>query len=103
MTNASFPVSAWHDGNGSYGLRVGKHRDDNFDQAWKSVVLELAGQDASFEATLTESFWRTCCEIRHRSIASWFEELGLKKWRYKKPPKFTMICLGENRFHVSYP
>ena len=100
MNNAAFQVSAWHDGNNAYGLRVGRFRDQFFDRSWNVIILSLAEGGAPFEAELTPGFWRKCCEIRHPKIRDWFRKNGITTWPKGKPPTFLMCHMGESRFRV---
>jgi hypothetical protein len=99
MKNTSFPVTAWR-AHSTYGLRVGKFRDEMFHPSWKEVVFQLENE-APFTAKLTGGFWKKCPEIRHPKIRDWLRHKNLLDWPIGQPPRFTMTHIAENSFRVS--
>ena len=56
-------VSAWTNGGGTYGIRVGfPNRDEFFDKGWAEIEVEIDGRPHHFR--LTDGFWNRCPEFR---------------------------------------
>ena len=92
-------VTAWSNGSGAYGIRVGDaKRDRYFCRSWSSIEVEIGGQFSVFP--LTDGFWRTCPEFRGPQIREWFRERGLVCWPKGHPPAFELVPLGGNRFRL---
>lgn len=92
-------VSAWSNGGGSYGLRIGKlNRDRYFDPSWRSVLVLIDGQE--HEIGITSGFWRNCPEIRSPVIRDWLDRRRLLPWPPGAPPRFHLRPLGGRRFEL---
>ena len=92
-------VSGWSNGGSTFGIRVGAaNRDMYFDRSWKRIVLVVDGVDHPI--SLTAGFWIKCPELRGGVIRDWLQEQGLDSWQPGKPPRFTLVPLGEARFRL---
>jgi hypothetical protein len=95
-------ASVWHDGHSTYGIRVGvANRDRHFDPAWKQIEVELDGYVHSF--ALTPGFWHKCPEFRERGqplLRRWLQRHKSLTWPFGKPPRVTLIPLGNARFRL---
>ena len=92
-------ASAWSNGNGSYGLRVGApSRTEFFRPEWIEVLLEIRGQDHRVE--ITPGFWHPCPELRSPIIRDWLQEHRALDWPKGRPPTVELAPLGDNRFRV---
>jgi len=97
-------VTAWHSGKwpgGTFGLRFGQLRHELIDGKPSTIALRLEGTP-SFDARLTNGFWKDCPEVRNRLIGEWISAQGLKlPWPIGKPPRFAISKIGPNRFAVA--
>lgn len=95
-------VSAWSNGGGTYGIRVGvPNRDRCFSKGWSSIEVEVDGEPRRFQ--LTEGFWRHCPEFRDsggRVIRGWLERHHTLNWPSGQPPRFQLLPLGGDRFRL---
>ena len=84
-------ATAWSNGSprrsgAGYGLKISRQdRDRFFDQSWSTVVIHLPEQDPT-SVPLSESFWRSCTELRSAAIGRWLLLNGLAPWPRGKPP-----------------
>ena len=98
-------ATAWNNGShlatgAGYGLRISEtDRDYLFDRAWREVVFDLAGE-VEATAPLSESFWRTCSELRSAEIGRWLRRHNLAPWPRGRPPTFEITHVEGNRFAV---
>jgi len=92
----------WHTSGAGYGLRVPpKDRDKFFKKEWKLVKLVLEDISNSIEVSIDKSsFWKDCPELISKKIGEWLLKRRFAPWKEGPPPKFLMVPLGENRFHV---
>ena len=74
-------------------------RDRFFDQSWSAIVLRLPGQDPT-NISLSESFWKSCTELRSAAIGRWLIFNGLAPWPPGRPPVVALQCTGERAFSV---
>jgi hypothetical protein len=101
-------ATAWNNGThkasgAGYGLRISqKDRDRLFDPRWREVVFEL-GREAEATAVLSESFWRSCSELRSAEIGRWLRRHNLAPWPNGRPPAFEVRQLSDNRFAIDLP
>lgn len=94
-------VSAWHNGSGTYGIRVGKaNRDRFFESGWNSIEVEIEGDVHQFP--LSDGFWRNCPEIRDPIIRDWLRQHFGLDWTKFHPPRFELIPQGGNRFRLTH-
>jgi hypothetical protein len=96
-------VKAWHNGKGTYGIRVGaKNRDKFFKSHWREIVVEVEG--AAYSIRLTDGFWRDCPEFRDsrdKWIEHWFRRRIALPWPPYHPPTFQLVSIGEQAFFLS--
>ncbi len=96
-------VSAWHDGHGSYGLRVQEANVSlYFRPEWSTVSVYLPDQTEPVVVPLTESFWRGSPELRSPLIKKFFLRNGLIPWEKNQPPNLELVPLGEGVFRVEW-
>lgn len=99
-------ATAWSNGNprdsgAGYGLKISRQdRDHFFDQRWSAVVIQLPGHDP-VTVQLSESFWRSCTELRSAEIGRWLMLKGLAPWPHGKPPVLTLHPTVERAFAIS--
>lgn len=95
-------VSAWSNGKNHYGIRVGKpNRRQYFDPQWKEAIVTIDGSQHAF--SLTKGFWKDCPEFRDKGepvIRQWLASQNLLKWPPRKPPKFILSHISNNRFEL---
>jgi len=104
----SFIVTAWTDGHPSktgsgYGLKLSiVDRDHYFKKSNKFAVLHLSGQTGTISVnTDKHSFWSPVCrELISKDIGAWLITNNMGKWTKGKPPKITMIPLGNQEFRL---
>ncbi|MCP4899399.1 MAG: hypothetical protein GY906_20740 [bacterium] len=94
-------VSAWHDGHGSYGLRVaGDGVGLWFRPEWRWVTVHLPGEKAPASIMLTPSFWESSPELRSPRLKVFFEREGLIPWPKNRPPQFELEPIGGGGFRL---
>ena len=90
--------SGWHNGSGTFGLKVlgGLEERDRF-LPWRDkleregldIVLPGKAGDVLVEGvSVTRSFWKNCPEFRDSRIRDWMFEHQVWPWPYKDPPKY---------------
>jgi hypothetical protein len=98
-------ATAWSNGSPSssgagYGLKISREdRDRFFDRSWKEIFLQLPGQ-SSFAVPVSESFWRSCTELRSASIGQWLILNNLAPWPRGEPPVLSLLRIGDYTFSV---
>jgi hypothetical protein len=98
-------ATAWSNGSprgsgAGYGLKISRQdRDRFFDQKWPAIVLHLPEQDP-VRVPLSESFWRSCTELRSAAVGRWLILNGLAPWPRGNPPVLTLQHAGERAFRV---
>jgi hypothetical protein len=96
-------VTAWSNGKGVYGIRVGaKNRIAFFDASWEEIEVEIEGEVRRFR--LTDGFWRDCPEFRDRgspTIREWLRRHRTISWPKGRPPQIELIPLADNRFRLA--
>lgn len=81
-----------------YGIKfTPADRDRHFDLEWHSVVLELA-DGPTIEVPLTDSFWRSCSELRSVELGRWLLAAGRAPWPKHAPPGIAVNPIADNRF-----
>ena len=96
---------AWTNGSqrssgAGYGIKISRHdRDRFFDPSWSAIVLQLPGQDPVI-IQLSESFWKSCIELRSAAIGRWLILNGLAPWPPGSPPVVPLHKTGERAFSV---
>ncbi len=74
-------VSAYHDGHGSYGLRVLEADVSlNFRPEWENVTVYLPDERDPISVPLSPSFWEGSPEIRSSHIKAFFSRNELAPW-----------------------
>jgi len=95
-------VSAWHNGAGTYGVRIGKpNREQLFNKSWESIEVDVDGCLCQFQ--LTSRFWENCPEFRDSGstiIRDWLNTYHSTNWPRGNPPRFKLIPLGGQRFRL---
>ncbi|HZY90044.1 MAG TPA: hypothetical protein VFE78_34805 [Gemmataceae bacterium] len=95
-------ASAWSNGGGTYGIRVGvTNRDEFFDKGWTEIEVEVEGRLYRFP--LTDGFWNHCPEIRDSGapvIREWLRHHQALNWPKGDPPQVELIPLGGHRFRL---
>ena len=96
--------TGWRAGSGSpddpagYGIRISAaDRDRNFDRDWESVTLEL-DDGRAIEIGLSESFWRSCSELRSADVGRWLIAAGVAPWQAGDPPHIAVRAIEAGRF-----
>lgn len=90
--------SADHRSPAGYGIKfTPADRDRHFAPEWTSVVLELA-DGPTIEVPLTDSFWRSCSELRSADLGRWLLTAGRAPWPKHAPPGITVKPIADNRF-----
>ena len=96
-------VSAWHDGHGSYGLRVLEATVSlYFRPEWETVSIYLPDMKEATVVPLTPSFWEGSPELRSSDIKSFFVRNDLVPWEKQRPPNFELVPLGEGVFRLEW-
>jgi hypothetical protein len=81
-----------------YGIKfTPADRDRHFDPEWTSVDLELA-DGPTIEVPLTDSFWRSCSELRSADLGRWLLAAGRAPWPKHAPPRIAVDPIADNRF-----
>ena len=92
-------VSAWTNGNGAYGIRVGlEYRKAHLKKSWSHVKIQVG--KSLLEKDLTDSFWDKCPEFRDATIKEWLKKRDLLAWPEGKPHRIELVPLGGNRFRL---
>lgn len=95
-------VTAWSNGRGIYGIRVGSaNRNAFFRREWQQITVEMGGAPRTFK--LTAGFWRDCPEFRDFKeswIEQWLRLQSAIPWPQFHPPEFQLIPTGENTFRL---
>jgi hypothetical protein len=105
MQAARIEVRAWSNGRplptgAGYGVRLSdRDRDEHFDPQWREVMVDLGGGE-TVSVSLSESFWRSCPELRSAAIGRWLLRNGLAPWPLGKPSAALLIPAGSNRFSL---
>jgi hypothetical protein len=96
-------ASAWSNGGGTYGIRVGfANRDAFFDESWTEIEVEIDGHFCHFG--LTDGFWNQCPEFRDSGdpvVREWLRRQRILDWPKGEPPRVELIPLGGNRFRLA--
>ena len=96
-------ATAWHNGNPThvalgYGIKfMERDRDRYFQRAWETVVFGL-DSGASATVALSQSFWRTCPEVRSPEIGQWLLDQEAAPWQGGSPPGIVVTPVDGNRF-----
>ncbi|MDR3276264.1 MAG: hypothetical protein LBT11_03465 [Treponema sp.] len=95
-------VSAWKNGSGTYGIKVGDdNRDKFFNPSWDWIDVEIEGNIHRFQ--LTPGFWNDCSEFRDSGatiIHDWLLRQNVIPWQKGKPPKFRLELIDERQFRL---
>lgn len=92
-------VTAWANGGGMFGIRVGsRNRETHFSRSWIEVEVKLDGEFHRF--AITESFWDKCPEFRGSVVRHWLRRHGGINWPKGEPPRFELGQIGGNRFEL---
>lgn len=95
-------ATAWSNGGGTYGIRVGfPNRDKFFQRSWDDIEVEIDGKAHRF--VLTSGFWNRCPEFRDSGapvIREWLRRQGGLEWPKRHPPRVELLPLGDNRFRL---
>lgn len=98
-------VTAWNNGSHrssgtGYGLRFSEtDRDRFFERGWDNVIFDLGGQ-AVVAITVSESFWRSCPELRSAEVGRWLRRNDLAPWPQGRPPILEVTHRDGNRFEA---
>lgn len=96
-------VTAWHNGKGTYGIRVGVgNRAAYFKSHWTEIEVEIEGFWKLFQ--LSSGFWRQCPEFRDREqpiIREWLLKHHSLEWPQRHPPQAWLEPMGGRRFRLS--
>ena len=94
-------VTGWSNGKSTYGIKVGRpNREAFFHRSLTRFVVEVDGIDDVHSPT--DAFWSTCPELRSPAIRDWLRRQGPLPWAHRKPPRFTLVPLGEGRFRLEH-
>ena len=95
-------VSAWSNGGGTYGIRVGiRNRERFFPASWTRIEVEIEGRFYVFR--LTAGFRNRCPEFRDRGtpvVREWLRQHRTLDWPSGDPPRMELIPLEGNRFQL---
>lgn len=95
-------VTAWSNGNGIYGIRVGRaNRERFFQSSWKEIEVDIVGGMHKFR--LTRGFWEDCPEFRDSReipIETWLRQEFVLPWPPGVPPKFLLLPQGDAKFKL---
>jgi hypothetical protein len=98
-------VKAWSNGRplptgAGYGLRLSdRDRDKYFDPGWAEVIIDL-DHGEKVPVSLSDSFWRSCSELRSAAIGRWLLLNGLAPWSRGRPPTVLLSKVDDNRFNL---
>src|SRR5262245_37055437 len=99
---AAMQASAWRDGAGHYGIRVGvPNRNQHFHRGWAFIEVEIDGRVCRF--ALPPAFWGKRPEIHDAEvpdIRDWLERHRCLDWLGGQPPRLELVPLGGNRFRL---
>ena len=96
-------VSAWHDGHGSYGLRiVGGTTGLWFRPEWQWVTVYLPDESAPACIALTEGFWSGSPVLRSPRIRRFLVRNDLVAWPRNRPPHFELDPKGGGVFRLKW-
>ena len=100
-------VTGWNNGSpnnrtgSGYGIKLKRlDRDAYFSKGWPSVTIELENRDLVYPR-LSNSFWKTCTELRGKKIGKWMLDNELATWPKGNPPHFKLEHLGDRKFKLS--
>ncbi len=99
-------ASAWSNGapqpsGAGYGIRIStRDRDQHFDSSWENIDIDL-GPSGHTTVTLSDSFWRTCTELRSADIGRWLITHHFAHWPRGHPPLLELHHLHDNRFRLT--
>jgi hypothetical protein len=86
-----------------YGIRISiSDRDRSFDPDWATIDVDL-GALGRVTVSLSDSFWRTCSELRSADIGRWLIGQGLVPWPKSAPPSLELTHLSDNTFKLTVP
>lgn len=95
-------VTAWTNGSGIYGIRVGSaNRNRFFQPIWEEIEVDIA--DVIHEFRLTRGFWKDCPEFRDSRdipIETWLLQQRVLPWPPGVPPKFVLLPRGDAQFKL---
>jgi len=96
-------VSAWNDGQSTYGLRI-LEEDVSlyFRPEWPTVSVYLPDESEPAEIPLTPSFWEVSPELRPPRIRAFLSRNDLESWERNRPPRFELVPLGEGVFRLAW-
>jgi len=93
-------VSAWTNGNGTFGVRIGAaNREKFFSPHWKEIHVEIEGETHAIP--ICGGFWRHCPEVRSPAIRAWLKQHHTLRWAKGDPPRAELIPVGEARFRLA--
>jgi len=98
-------VVGWSNGSptssgAGYGIRIARiDRDKYFQREWLCVIVELGGE-GWIRVNLSDSFWRSCIELRSAQIGRWMINQGLAPWPRCRPPELELEPIGNRRFRL---
>jgi hypothetical protein len=83
-----------------YGIKfTPADRDRYFEPSWTHVIVELEDGPV-IEVRLTDSFWRSCSELRSAELGRWLLESGRAPRPKHAPPRIAVNPINGNRFHA---
>ena len=71
-----------------------------FDPSWKYVVI-IVEDKVRITVKITDSFWRSCSELRHQFFKEYFLKKNYIPWPRGKPPKFLFQRIKDNVFRLA--
>jgi hypothetical protein len=98
-------VTGWSNGQprpsgAGYGVRLrAVDRDRYFHGDWSHVLVELPTGGRA-QVRLTESFWRSCPELRSHIIGRWLVTNHLAPWPKANPPALMLQPITGNTFQL---
>ena len=96
-------VTAFHDGHGTYGLRVLAGRVGLwFRPEWRWVTVHLPDERMPACLTIGEGFWREAPVLRSVRLKEFFDRNGLLPWDRNRPPHFELESVGGGVFHLRW-
>jgi len=96
-------VSAWHDGHGTYGLRIiGAGRGLWFRPEWRWVTVYLPDEPKPACMPISEGFWQASPELRSPRVRAFLERNGLVPWERNRPPHFELEPVGGGVFRLRW-